>query len=261
MLKYLIYIFDFFKEVNKLHRFYTENIRPSDKNAVITGDDVKHMRKVLRLKEGDEITLCDFNKTDYLCKITAINEKEVNLSVLSACENRLEPPVNITLFQGLPKSDKLEYIIQKCVEIGVMKIVPTITKRSVVKISDGEKKRARWQKIADEAAKQCGRGKRVEILPPVSFENAVLSVESGALKLMPYENEEKISLKTILKNSDKNDIAVFIGPEGGFDTSEVEFAAKNGVQTVTLGPRILRTETAPVAVISACMYEKGGWER
>ena len=98
-------------------------------------------------------------------------------------------------------------------------------------------------------------------MPPVSFENAVLSVESGALKLMPYENEEKISLKNILKNSDKNDIAVFIGPEGGFDTSEVEFAAKNGVQTVTLGPRILRTETAPVAVISACMYEKGGWEK
>lgn len=244
-----------------MHRFYTENLCPGDKNAVIEGDDVKHIKKVLRLKEGDEVVLCDFKNTDYLCKIDKIGENDVSLSVLSFCENKLEPPVDITLFQGLPKSDKLEYIIQKCVELGAVKIVPTAAKRSVVKISDGEKKRIRWQKIADEAAKQCGRGKRVEILSPVSFKDAVLAAKGADLKIMPYENEENTTLKNILANAKPKSIAVFIGPEGGFDVSETQFAAENGVCTVTLGPRIMRTETAPIAVLSACMYELGGWER
>ena len=243
-----------------MHRFYTENVCPNENKAVISGDDVKHMRKVLRLKEGDEVTVCDFNCTDYLCKIASIGENEAVLEILSSHKNTFEPPVNVTIYQGLPKSDKLEYIIQKCIELGAAKIVPTVTKRTVVKISDGEKKRTRWQKIADEAAKQCGRGVRVEVAPHISFEKAVLSAEN-MLKIMPYENEQKNTLKDVLEKSDEKNIAIFIGPEGGFDDCEVEFAKENGVSAVTLGPRILRTETAPIAVLAACMYEKGGWER
>ena len=120
--------------------------------------------------------------------------------------------------------------------------------------------RTRRQSSADEAAKQCGRGVRVEVDLPVTFEKAVLSANES-LKIMPYENEEKNTLKSVLKNSDEKNISIFIGPEGGFDQSEVDFAKENGVFTVTLGPRIMRTETAPIAVLSACMYEKDGWER
>lgn len=243
-----------------MHRFYTENVYQSENKAVISGDDVKHMKKVLRLKEGDRVTVCDFKCIDYICEIVSLCENEAVLKIESSHKNAFEPPVNVTIYQGLPKSDKLEYIIQKCIELGAVKIVPTVTKRTVVKISDGEKKRARWQKIADEAAKQCGRGVRVEVDLPVTFEKAVLSANES-LKIMPYENEEKNTLKSVLKNSDEKNISIFIGPEGGFDQSEVDFAKQNGVFTVTLGPRIMRTETAPIAVLSACMYEKDGWER
>lgn len=242
-----------------MHRFYTEKIELENKKAYILGDDVKHMKKVLRLQTGDKVVVCDYKNKDYICSIASFEQDLAELDIEEIKENFTEPPVSITIYQGLPKSDKLDYIIQKCVEIGVVKIVPVATKRSVVKISDSEKKRIRWQKVADEAAKQCGRGIRVEVSNVLSFKEAISSVDDETIKLIPYENEKNTSIKTVLKDNKLKKIAVFIGPEGGFDDAEVEFAKKCGFNCVTLGPRILRTETAPIAVASVCMYELGDW--
>ena len=154
----------------------------------------------------------------------------------------------------------MDYIVQKCVELGAVKIIPVITKRAVSRPSDGEKKVQRWQKIAAEAAKQCGRGIIPEIGAVLSFDEAIAEMTSEiALCLMPYECEGEVKLRDILVSEKKKRINIFIGPEGGFDDIEAAVARNHGVKTVTLGPRILRTETAPLAAITAVMYECGDW--
>ncbi|MBE7037935.1 MAG: 16S rRNA (uracil(1498)-N(3))-methyltransferase [Ruminococcaceae bacterium] len=242
-----------------MHRFYTDKIDCENNKACIVGDDVKHIKKVLRLNSGDEVVVCDYKNKDYICKISAFLENEVQLDIIEIKDNFSEPPIDVTIYQSLPKSDKMELIIQKCVEIGVKKFVPVASKRSVVKLNDDKKKIIRWQRIADEAAKQCGRGIKVEVNDVLSFKEAIKSVDDDTLKLIPYENEKELSIKTVLKESKHKKIAVFIGPEGGFSDEEIDFALANGFSAVTLGPRILRCETAPIAVATVCMYEKGDW--
>ena len=243
-----------------LPRFFVNKDQISETSVTITGDDVKHIKKVLRLRAGEKIDVCNGCGTDYKCEIREISEGAVVAEVLEASENTSESPIKVRVFQGMPKSDKMDYIIQKCVELGVYEIIPVIAKRSVSIPKDVEKKTVRWQRIADEAAKQCGRGYLPKVWPAISFSDAMKSVNpEEELVLMPYECERENSLKAALKDTDKKTVSVFIGPEGGFDDSEVSLAEKCGAKTVTLGPRILRTETAPLAVCSAIMYELGDW--
>lgn len=241
-----------------MHRFFVSPDNINNNSVTISGEDVAHLSKVLRLREGENIIVCDSAGTDYECRIESISKTEAVASVISSTPNIAEPPINITIYQGLPKSDKMDYIVQKCVELGVNKIVPVITKRAVAIPRDGDKKILRWQRIASEAAKQCGRGVLPQIGEIAEFKTIVKNVVlEDNLNIIPYENEKSFKLKNALKPV-KN-INIFIGPEGGFDPEEIELAITSGIQPVTLGPRILRTETAPIAVVSAVMYDIGDW--
>lgn len=243
-----------------MSRFFVDRENISETEVTILGDDVKHISKVLRLRVGDEILVSDKCKTDYTCTVSEISQGEIKAKICAKSENTAEPPVYITLYQGLPKSDKMDYIVQKCVELGVSEITPVITKRVVGVPHDSEKKILRWQRIAEEAAKQCGRGIVPVINAPIDFKSAISEMcGNEALNLMPYECESEGKLKDTLTSFNGKNINVLIGPEGGFEESEVTLARESGTSTVTLGPRILRTETAPLAVISAIMYACGDW--
>lgn len=243
-----------------MHRFFADKSQFTETAVQILGDDVKHISRVLRLKEGDQISVCDKDKTDYLCKISAVDKERVVADILEKFPNLNESNIEITLYQGLPKGDKMDLIIQKAVELGVVKIVPVVMKRTVVKLGNTESKMQRWQRIADEASKQCMRGILPRVSEPVTFEEMLTTVRDDELTLLPYENENHTRLKTVLKdNLSAKEINIIIGPEGGFDEEEVFLATKQGINTVTLGPRIMRCETAPLAAISAVMYELGDW--
>ena len=227
----------------------------------ITGEDVTHITRVIRLREDDEITVCDSDGTDCVCLISGISKDEVTARIVRRSENMTEPPISITLYQGVPKGDKLDSVVQKCVELGAQRVVPVAMKRSVAVIKDSKKKQQRLQKIADEAAKQCGRGRLITVDEVKSFREAIDEAKKRYnLRLLPYEDEKVQTLKEVLKSSaDAKEICIFIGPEGGFDQSEVELAKEAGFSVVSMGPRILRTETAPLAAITAVMYELGDW--
>lgn len=243
-----------------MHRFFADFDSIKDDMIFIGGNDAHHISKVLRLKEDDEIIVCDKEGTDYHCSIKSLGKDAVEAWILKKEVSSSEPPIEITLYQGVPKGDKLETVIQKCVELGGVKIVPVAMKRSVAVIKDKEKKKQRMQKIALEASKQCGRAKVPEVLEVLSFKEAIADAIENDLKILPYEAENKQKLKDILlENKNSAKIAIFIGPEGGFDEEEIKLAKDNGFKTVTLGPRIMRTETAPLACISAVMYELGDW--
>ncbi len=236
-------------------RFFADRECFSGGCVVIEGDDVKHISKVLRLREGDGITVCDKCGTDSECVIEEISPARVLARIVSESRNTAEPNVRLTVYQGLPKGDKMDYIVQKCVELGAARIVPVITKRAVSVPRDCAKKCERWQRIAAEAAKQCGRGVIPTVEPVVDFAAAIASMSADALNIMPYECERDLTLKKAVRGTDKNEINIIIGPEGGFDETEAETARENGLVTVTLGARILRTETASPAVCAAIMYE------
>ena len=243
-----------------MHKFFVDTSCIEKDIITIQGDDAHHIFRVLRLKEDDEIVVCDKNGTDYYCAIKSLSSDTVVAWILKKEISASEAPINIVLYQGVPKGDKLETVIQKCVELGAVKIVPVAMKRSVAIIKDAKKKQERMQKIANEAAKQCGRARLVEISQVMNFKEAIKDCETADLKLLPYEAETEGKLRACLKeNKNAKNIAVFIGPEGGFDEGEVALARESGFTTVTLGPRIMRTETAPIACISAIMYELGDW--
>lgn len=237
-----------------MHRFFVNPSNISD-GIYIDGTDVNHIKNVLRLKCGEEVNVCDGQNNEYLCRIVDITPDKVYLDIISkdVCKN--EPEFSVTLYQGLPKSDKMDYIVQKCVELGITRIVPVAAKRSVVKIKDDAKKVSRWQKIASEAAKQCQRGTLPEVANVMSFKEAIADLAKCDLKFMPYENERQTPLREVLSKKDIKSIGFFIGPEGGLDETEVAIAESLNIPTVSLGKRILRTETAPIACLSALMYE------
>lgn len=254
-----------------MRRVFVPSEQVGEDRIIIHGDDVKHMRDVLRMKEGDKVTATCGRGTDYYCEISSVGEDEITLSILEEEADASELPVKISLYQALPKGDKLELVIQKAVELGVYEVIPMRTARSVVKLDDAKaaKKQARWQKISEEAAKQSGRGIVPEVLSVMDFDKAVERASACDHVLIPYELCDDYSLTDRLResicgkhgSSDEQDgsgsteksIAVFIGSEGGFERSEVELVKKNGGEEISLGHRILRTETAAIAVLAHLM--------
>ncbi len=236
-----------------------ENIK--DNKIIIDNTDVSHITKVLRMCIGDEITVCDTFGFDYNAKISDIQPGKIICDILSKVKSDTEPNINVTLFQGLPKAAKMDYIIQKTTELGISQIVPCALKRCVVKL-DGkkaeEKKCDRWQKISEEAAKQSGRGIVPKVHMPLSLKEVLDSTKDYDLFFVPYECEENTTIKEVLTSvKSPQNVAFLIGPEGGFDASEIDAIKKAGIKTVTLGKRILRTETAGEAVLAMIMYEIG----
>lgn len=244
-----------------MSKFFIDKESISGDNIDITGEDVAHIRKVLRMRTGEKLIACDNDGTDFECEIAEISDKHVTVKILKSWKSENEAPIRVTLFQGIPKSDKMDFIIQKCVELGIDTIVPVKTERTVVRFEnakDEAKKQQRWQKIAVEAAKQCNRGRLPEVSNPVDFNAALEMAGVNDLVLIPYENEAERGLKSILRNnSTARRIAVFIGPEGGFAEEEVQKCIERSFYSVTLGKRILRTETAGLTVLSILMYELG----
>jgi len=239
--------------------FYIEKTDITENIATITGEEAQHISRVLRMKKGDEVTLCDGEGNFYEAVLIDFSEKVVTAEILSSRRAETEPEVQITVFQGVPKNPKLETIIQKLTEIGAVRLVPVDTKRAVAKL-DKENKVDRLRKIAREAAKQSKRGIVPEVLSPVSLKEAVKMATEADLALIPYEEEREVSLKKALSGKTPKTVSVMIGPEGGFDSEEVKLAMDSGIASVTLGKRILRTETAPLVVCSAILYELGEME-
>lgn len=223
----------------------------------INGQDASHIRRSLRMEIGDNLTVCDGNGKDYQTEIVSFSDDAVSLKVLDILPNATEPSLKVTLYQGLPKGDKLETIIQKCVEVGVYKIVPVVLSRSIAKPGDKvQKKQERWQKIADEAAGQSGRGIRPQVEAPISFSDLLKRLEKEKT-LICYENGGK-PLGQCVSTEDES-ISLVIGPEGGLSEEEVKKMEAAGGTVVTMGPRILRTETAPIAAMAVLMEKSGNW--
>lgn len=237
-------------------RFFAEPENINGNIITLYSDDAAHISRVLRGKAGDILTVCDGKGNDYTAEITSVSDKSVTLEIKETFVTKSEPSVRITLYQGLPKGDKIETIIQKCVELGVCGIVPVNTERCIVKIDKNKenKKMERWRKIAESAAKQSGRGIIPSVGQVVSFENALKEASSMDGAVIPYELEEKNGLKSFLDGFKGESLAVFIGPEGGFSIDEIEKAVKSGVVPVTLGKRILRTETAGMAAVANILF-------
>ena len=237
-------------------KFFVPHENICDDTARIDGADAAHIARVLRFRAGEQLTLCDGAGTDYLCEIRDLSPEEVTLSILEKRPCEAEPDVSITLFMALPKSDKMDYVIQKSVELGVKRIVPFAASRCVVKLSgkDAEKKTARWQKIAHAAAKQSGRGIVPEVCKPISMKELYAAAGEFDLPLFCYECEEQRSLKSALSEKPFQTACVVVGPEGGFDQVEVQQARDAGFRVVSLGRRILRCETAPGCAICAILY-------
>jgi 16S rRNA (uracil1498-N3)-methyltransferase len=236
----------------------------SSEQITITGDQARYLSLVLRVKPGDPITIFDGVGFKYTCKILAGHKKEVIVERLKKEEYSVESPVSIALAQGIPKGDKMDFIIQKSTELGIRKIIPLITERSQVRHTD---KIARWQKIALSASQQSGRDKIPEIDSPVEFKdflNSIPPLEKGDeggfhnKGIIFSEEHKNQDLKKVLSSfKDVQQITLLIGPEGGFSKEEVTTAVKKGFIEASLGPRILRTETAPIAAITIIQYELG----
>lgn len=238
-------------------KFFVSAENITDTHIKITGEDVAHIKRVLRMKPGEQLDLCDSLGFDYDAVIEEISDKDILCTILKKEKSQTEPPVKVTLFQGLPKASKMDYIIQKTTELGIYRIVPCALNRCVSKV-EGKNKTERWQKVAEAAAKQSGRGIIPKICEPMKLKDAIKLMKECDLSFAPYECEENTSLKSVLKSKENPEtVAFIIGPEGGFDKSEIELLEKEGVVLVSLGKRILRTETAGEATLSMIMYEIG----
>lgn len=242
-----------------MYQFFVEPSQIQDKRIIITGSDVNHIKNVLRMKLGEEIAVSNgIDGREYRCGIEEFAEDTVVCTLRFIKEEGVELPADIYLFQALPKADKMELIVQKAVELGVHEIIPVAAKRCVVKLD--EKKAAgkvnRWQGIAEAAAKQSKRGVIPKVHMPVSFQEAVDLARDMDVRLIPYELAEDMAhTRSVIEAVQPGQsIAVFIGPEGGFEESEIQTALSNGIEPVTLGRRILRTETAGLTVLSWLMY-------
>lgn len=249
-------------------KFFVKQEQIKEDTIIIIGQDVNHIKKVLRGKIGDELQICNSqNGENFLCEIENINNEDILCKIKEKIEEKVESNIEVTIFQGLPKSDKMEYIIQKSVELGVYDITPVEMKRCVVKLDekDKNKKVLRWQKVSEVAAKQCGRDIIPKINNVINIENVYDLIQKYDIVLVAYENEKENTLKEQIRNiketiiQDKNEsnikIGIVIGPEGGLDIKEVEKMHENEAKIITLGKRILRTETVASNVLSIIMYE------
>ena len=242
-----------------MDRFFTpkSNINLEQNTCIIEGEDVKHISRVLRCKENDKLEVCDMDNNEYICEIREINKDNILLDIIEKVNIKRESSLKVKLYQGMPKGTKMELILQKLTEIGVDEIVLVQTKRSVTKIDNKkeDKKIERWERVIYEAAKQSKRGKIPTLRGVLSFKEALKDMENNDLNLCPYENERTISIKECLKDVNANTIGIFVGPEGGFEEDEIEKIQDMDGKVVSLGPRILRTETASVVASSIVLYE------
>ncbi len=243
-----------------MHQFFVEPSQIQDKRVYIYGKDVNHIKNVLRMKIGEEISVSNgVDAKEYRCSVLELQEEEVICELRFIKEDALELPAKVFLFQGLPKADKMELIVQKSVELGVYEIIPVSTNRTIVKL-DAKKSKSkviRWQGIAEAAAKQSKRAIIPEIKMPMTFQEALKYAENMDVKLIPYEMAEGMDkTRTLISSIKKNNsVAVFIGPEGGFSEEEIFMAVERGILPITLGKRILRTETAGMCILSFLVYQ------
>lgn len=243
-----------------MHQFFVSSEQIQGRRVIINGKDVNHIKNVLRMKAGEEINVkTGMDGKEYRCGIREFTEDEVICELYFIKEEATELPVRVYLFQGLPKSDKMEWIIQKAVELGVYEIIPVATKRAVVKLDEKKVKNklARWQGISEAAAKQSKRAIIPNVALPMSFREALAYSRGMDVKLIPYEMAEGMeqTRKAIEAIQRNQSVAVFIGPEGGFAEEEIKEAEGEGMLSVTLGKRILRTETAGMCVLAFLLYQ------
>ena len=234
-----------------MHKFFTPKELINGDVAKIIGDDVKHIYKVLRISEGEKVTLNNCEGVEYLGKVTSVSKQEVLIEILEKLESNNESDVKIYLFQGLPKSQKMDLIVQKGTELGITEFIPTITHRVDVKLKGEFKKLDRLNRIALEAAKQSKRSIIPKVLEPIEFDEVLEKMNSLDLLIVPYENANNFGIKTLINELRKGNtidniknIGIFVGPEGGIEEYEIERLKDKGAHIVTLGKRILRTETA-----------------
>ena len=249
-------------------KFFVKQEQINEDIIKIQGQDVNHIKKVLRAKIGDELQICNSqNGENFLCDIEEIRSEDILCKIKQKIEEKVESNIEVTVFQGLPKADKMEYIIQKSVELGAYDITPVEMKRCVVKLDekDKNKKQLRWQKISEVAAKQCGRDIIPQINKIINIKNICELIKKYDIVLVAYENEKQNTLKEQLnlikekmeklKSDELIKIGIVIGPEGGLEEQDVEILKENGAKIITLGKRILRTETVALNVLSVIMYE------
>ena len=237
-------------------RFFIDGT--ADGRAYIAGADALHIAKALRMRPGEALTLCDGKGTDFDGVLETVTDRQVTVRISASRPSQAEPTLAVTLYQGLPKGDKMDWIIQKAVELGVTAVVPVATRRSVARLEGkADKKQERWQRIAAEAAGQCGRGMLPSVERPLSWSQA-LSRLSGKPALVFYEGGGR-PLRELVTPSTRR-LSVFVGPEGGFDPEEIDAIRRQGGGVATLGPRILRCETAPLAALTLLMHLSGNME-
>jgi len=241
-----------------MQHFFVSPEQVREEKIYVEGSDVNHMKNVLRMKTGEELTIGDGDGWLYVCVVESYEEDMAVLKILEKKKDESELPSKIYLFQGLPKSDKMEWIIQKAVELGVHQVIPVATKRAVVRL-EGKKevnKQRRWQAISESAAKQSKRMYVPEVSHVMSFKEALAYAKNLDVILLPYERAKGMQETKAIINSIKpgQSIGIFIGPEGGFDEKEVEQSMDEGAKAITLGKRILRTETAGLTVLSVLMF-------
>lgn len=249
-----------------MYHFFVDSSQICDTRVIITGADVNHIKNVIRLKVGDEISISNGEDgRDYRCQIEEITETQVICRLRFIKEDGVELPAKVYLFQGLPKGDKMELIIQKTVELGVYELIPVAMKRCVVKLDEkkAKSKIARWQGIAEAAAKQSKRAVIPQVKEVMTYRQALEYAQDMDVKLVPYEMENILDSSSGMAGTKKlmeslhagQRIAVFIGPEGGFEQDEIDAAIAFGMKPITLGKRILRTETAGMTVMAWVMYQ------
>ena len=242
-----------------MQHFFVDASQVSEETIRIEGSDVNHMKNVLRMRIGEEVTVSDGQGKEYLCQVLDFEEEQVQLKIVETKASDAELPSKIYLFQGLPKQEKMELIVQKCVELGIYAVIPVSMKRCVVKLDakKGAKKVERWNTIAASAAKQSGRGIVPEVTSVKTYKEALEMAKDLDVVLVPYECAEGMDHTKELIQSIKpgQSVGIFIGPEGGFDLDEIALACETGGQVITLGKRILRTETAGLALLSVLMFQ------
>lgn len=244
-----------------MYKFFVNEKQIIDTKVNIIGEDVNHIKNVLRLGVGEEIYICNKESSkSYMCKIVEFINNSVICEILEGVTDTTEANTYVHIFQGLPKADKFEFIIEKCTEIGVKEITPVIMKRTIVKLDEKDKikKLERWQRIAEVAAKQSKRDIILNVNNIINFEKIFEKVEDYDILLVAYEEEKENTLKKVLsadKGKQNIKVAVIIGPEGGIDENEISLCKEKNFTSVTLGKTILRTETAPLVISSNILYE------
>lgn len=241
-----------------MYQFFVEDTQVGETSVAIEGSDVNHIRNVLRMKRGEKVRISTSSGKNYFGEIAEFSDAMVLVDIVEECVEATELPNKIYLFQGLPKSDKMELIIQKAVELGAYEIIPVAMKNCVVKLDDKKagSKVARWQEIAKSAAKQSKRSLIPSVQMPMGYKEAITKAAELDVVLLPYENERGMAAtkESIEAIAPGQSVGIFIGPEGGFADTEIALAKEKQMQLISLGKRILRTETAGLATLSILMY-------